>query len=651
MAVNAVDLYSASAAQGQPQGDDDFERRRREARARMAAAMQQRPIQHVTQGLAQLGEVGLAAYDDYRATKDAKASKAEMADIMAQMYGGNRGGSVGGSTGPAVPKPDATLDPSVSLGNPLPPAAPAPIPADIMQNFGGPERYKPQEIASTGVLDPGMNAPGVQPPAPQSAPPTMPNPLSNFNAAGHFEPKQQQVAGVSDPPMLQLQPITSPPSLMAKGMMAGPPASTEGGVITSTPPQMPEPAQPQTGGLAPRYTDAIKKSEGFVPKAAWDYKQYTNGYGTRAQNPGETIDKPEAERRFNDEIGKARGMVDQFAPNAPEGVKAALASLTFNAGGKWMQSGLGQAVKAGDYETAQRIFTQYNKAGGQELPGLVNRRQGEAAWFKDQPQTAQAPAPQSKGMIQMAQAPSAEGGAMTPELFKRLALSNPALAQQLLLQDIKQKQAAPDQALEREGKQLQNKVLQKSLEEGKAPSIKEVGGNLLSVGPNGQVKTLYDAKKEAQPQVAANISGSLDSLSKIADTNNFEGAVGMYEGDPDSKLGAVGRFFGGSAGNEVRSQIQAGSDTLAAIIKPLIRAPGEGAWSDSDQAQLTRIVGNLTQANDKAEYMRRLEGVRDRVQSSFGITLPKIGEGGRGGPSGTGGNVTLPDGFKIRRLP
>lgn len=147
--------------------------------------------------------------------------------------------------------------------------------------------------------------------------------------------------------------------------------------------------------LDPEYLDAIKKSEGYTPDASWDYKQYSSGYGTKAQPGDENIppDQRKAvyEQRFQDEVSKAAASVDAFNPNLPPGVRAALTSLTYNAGPGWQQSGLGQAVKAGDWDKAQSIFLQYNHAGGNVDPGLTARRQREAAWF-GAPQEAQPPA-------------------------------------------------------------------------------------------------------------------------------------------------------------------------------------------------------------------------------------------------------------------
>jgi lysozyme len=129
------------------------------------------------------------------------------------------------------------------------------------------------------------------------------------------------------------------------------------------------------------YLDAIRKFEGFAQKAEWDYAQHTNGYGTRALYPNEVIDRAEAERRFQSEINEARAIVERNAPAADEGTKAALTSLTFNAGDKWTRSGLGAALRQGDIEAARELFLQYNKAGGQTLPGLAARRAAEADWI------------------------------------------------------------------------------------------------------------------------------------------------------------------------------------------------------------------------------------------------------------------------------
>src|SRR5208337_175852 len=98
------------------------------------------------------------------------------------------------------------------------------------------------------------------------------------------------------------------------------------------------------------------------PRAKWDFKQYTNGYGTRAHSPNEVIDQATAETRLNDEISKAAAVVDGVNPNLDAGTRAALTSLTFNAGDSWVNSGLGEKIRAGDVAGAQQAFLQYNRA-------------------------------------------------------------------------------------------------------------------------------------------------------------------------------------------------------------------------------------------------------------------------------------------------
>lgn len=149
-------------------------------------------------------------------------------------------------------------------------------------------------------------------------------------------------------------------------------------------------------------------------------------------------------------------------------------------------------------------------------------------------------------------------------------------------------------------------------------------------------KMANEAKKQER---AANIAGGLGelrNLTKDFDDTSFESAVGPYQGaEPDSLAGAVpiniARAFGeignwwgkgGSSPSEVRSAIRGSTEALAAAIKPLIRGPGEGVWTDADQARLVSVVGDLPQASTKKEFLSRLNRVRDRVKSNFGIDIP-----------------------------
>ncbi len=162
-----------------------------------------------------------------------------------------------------------------------------------------------------------------------------------------------------------------------------------------------------------KYLDAIKRFEGFTPRAQWDYAQSSNGYGTRALHEGEVIDRAEADRRFKAEIKAAYDVVERFAPHLDEGSKAALTSLTYNAGPSWTTAGLGNAVRSGDLEAVKSIFQQYTKAGGQSLPGLEQRRTAEAAWFQN---LNSAPQSTNEILASAAAGPSATGIAHIPEM-------------------------------------------------------------------------------------------------------------------------------------------------------------------------------------------------------------------------------------------
>ncbi|AHB47781.1 muraminidase [Hyphomicrobium nitrativorans NL23] len=158
------------------------------------------------------------------------------------------------------------------------------------------------------------------------------------------------------------------------------------------------------------YLDAIRNFEGFTPKASWDYAQFSNGYGTRARFDGEVIDRAEAERRFKAEISEARQIVERAAPQVDEGTKAALTSLTYNAGTTWVRSGLGEAVRAGDLDTVREIFQKYNKAGGEVLPGLVRRRTAEAQWIGNPAAVQLAQGEASDRLGQLVAAATSAGG-------------------------------------------------------------------------------------------------------------------------------------------------------------------------------------------------------------------------------------------------
>lgn len=127
--------------------------------------------------------------------------------------------------------------------------------------------------------------------------------------------------------------------------------------------------------------DAVIGFEGFTPVAQWDYRQWTNGYGTKAHFPHEPITKATALLRLTIELESAQAAVEHFKPQLPDGVRMALTDLTYNAGTGWMHAGLGQAVTAGDTDEIKTHLLQYDMAGGHINSGLLERRKTEVSWI------------------------------------------------------------------------------------------------------------------------------------------------------------------------------------------------------------------------------------------------------------------------------
>lgn len=143
--------------------------------------------------------------------------------------------------------------------------------------------------------------------------------------------------------------------------------------------------------LSPELIAAVQRFEGFEPTAKWDYKQWTNGFGTKALAPHEHISETVAYRRLVDELTKAQEAVERFAPGAPGSVEDALTDFSFNAGTGWEKARLGQLVKAHKYLEAAKDLESYDHAGGRVLKALALRRAEEAGWIRKAPTSPEKP--------------------------------------------------------------------------------------------------------------------------------------------------------------------------------------------------------------------------------------------------------------------
>jgi GH24 family phage-related lysozyme (muramidase) len=127
----------------------------------------------------------------------------------------------------------------------------------------------------------------------------------------------------------------------------------------------------------------VKQKEGFRAKAFWDYKQYTNGYGTKANSRNEVIDEKEADHRLRQKAQEFYDIVVKFDRAHKYGFNDnqlnALTSFVFNGGPGWLNqvSANGKRSK----EQIAQAMLQYNTAGGKRLSGLDARRRAEVAMF------------------------------------------------------------------------------------------------------------------------------------------------------------------------------------------------------------------------------------------------------------------------------
>lgn len=135
--------------------------------------------------------------------------------------------------------------------------------------------------------------------------------------------------------------------------------------------------------------DMLKKLEGFVARAYWDYKQYSVGYGTRcpddmvAYYQENDITEEEAEALLTQELTSFETAVTDFAVKnelcLQQNEYDALVSFSYNCGGGWMKETTGnmyQAVVSGD-KGARIVYGMmlWSKAGGEYV--LRNRRIAE----------------------------------------------------------------------------------------------------------------------------------------------------------------------------------------------------------------------------------------------------------------------------------
>ncbi|PZM86341.1 hypothetical protein DLH72_01235 [Candidatus Gracilibacteria bacterium] len=126
----------------------------------------------------------------------------------------------------------------------------------------------------------------------------------------------------------------------------------------------------------------IKHFEGFTPKAEWDHKHCSIGYGTnspglRPEDCRELITEAEARKRAIQKIKDIRKHFNFY--DLDDNVEIALISFTYNIGKppanyRWY-------IKNNYKKALKNLMLKYVYASGQKLKGLEKRRRAETDLF------------------------------------------------------------------------------------------------------------------------------------------------------------------------------------------------------------------------------------------------------------------------------
>lgn len=125
--------------------------------------------------------------------------------------------------------------------------------------------------------------------------------------------------------------------------------------------------------------------EGFSSCAYFDVSQYSNGFGTKALNRWECINKTEAKSRMVKHLEEDSKFVLSLHPNATQNEHDALVSFCYNAG----RAGCTKTVKLvaqGKKDSAAWVMKSKIKQGSGYEAGLKKRRIAEIALLNKEDQ-------------------------------------------------------------------------------------------------------------------------------------------------------------------------------------------------------------------------------------------------------------------------
>lgn len=112
---------------------------------------------------------------------------------------------------------------------------------------------------------------------------------------------------------------------------------------------------------------------------------WTIGYGHLCDPKHPPVDEAEAEDYLARDLKTALAATLSYSPvlaAEPEGRLSAIVDFTFNLGaGRLQTSTLRRRINQRDWPSAAQELRRWIYGGGKVLPGLVTRREAEAAWL------------------------------------------------------------------------------------------------------------------------------------------------------------------------------------------------------------------------------------------------------------------------------
>lgn len=136
-------------------------------------------------------------------------------------------------------------------------------------------------------------------------------------------------------------------------------------------------------GLAYGYSDyeiamfLLKRNESLRLVPYWDVKQWTSGWGTKADGKHEVLTLHESNVRARDAFEGKFKLIKKEYPNLDRLQTLVIAQFIYNVGDGGIGNNLHKALKSGNNNRICACLKKYTFAGGKHLPGLAERRQRE----------------------------------------------------------------------------------------------------------------------------------------------------------------------------------------------------------------------------------------------------------------------------------